>query len=170
VAEQLGDTIDGIVDGGPCSVGVESTIIAFPEGTPVILRPGAVTPRDDSSSGRFRGNKTIRISSRTSDACARHDGQTLPAPSTLFLWIRSRKLHTPPPYRAYCFWKNKSVIDSTLNLSPTGNLTEATANLYAYMRALDKEKYDLILVDSIPDEGVGIACNDRLRRASLKHL
>jgi L-threonylcarbamoyladenylate synthase len=170
VAEQLGDTIDGIVDGGPCSVGVESTIIAFPEGTPVILRPGAVTPemiRQVADSVEIRQSVS-------------HPGQAMPAPGMmdkhyqprvpLFYGSVPENCILPPHTVRIAFGKTKSVIDSTLNLSPTGNLTEATANLYAYMRALDKEKYDLILVDSIPDEGVGIACNDRLRRASLKHL
>jgi len=170
VAEQLGDTIDGIVDGGPCSVGVESTIIAFPEGTPVILRPGAVTPemiRQVADSVEIRQSVS-------------HPGQAMPAPGMmdkhyqprvpLFYGSVPETCILPPHTVRIAFGNTKSVIDSTLNLSPTGNLTEATANLYAYMRALDKEKYDLILVDSIPDEGVGIACNDRLRRASLKHL
>jgi L-threonylcarbamoyladenylate synthase len=55
-------------------------------------------------------------------------------------------------------------------LSKTGDLVEATAKLYALMHELDKPEYDLILVDPIPDSGLGMALNDRLKRASIKHL
>ena len=61
-------------------------------------------------------------------------------------------------------------IPATLNLSESGNMLEATAKLYAYMHDLDDPKYDLILVDPIPNVGVGMALNDRLKRASIKHL
>ena len=49
-------------------------------------------------------------------------------------------------------------------------MLEATAKLYAYMHDLDDPKYDLILVDPVPNVGVGMALNDRLKRASIKHL
>ena len=86
----------------------------------------------------------------------------------LFYGVIPTEATLPPHTVRIAFGNTKSRIDATLDLSPTGNLTEATANLYAFMRSLDKETYDLILVDPIPDEGIGIACNDRLRRAYLK--
>ena len=57
-----------------------------------------------------------------------------------------------------------------MNLSESGDLVEATAKLYALMHELDKPEYDLILVDAIPESGLGMALNDRLRRASIKKL
>lgn len=59
-------------------------------------------------------------------------------------------------------------IPATLNLSEKGDMLEATAKLYAYMHDLDLPEYDLILVDPIPNVGVGMALNDRLKRASIK--
>jgi L-threonylcarbamoyladenylate synthase len=56
---------------------------------------------------------------------------------------------------------------ATLNLSPSGDLTEAAANLFAMLRALDRPEHAAIAVMPIPDEGLGVAINDRLRRAAL---
>ena len=68
------------------------------------------------------------------------------------------------------FGRQESVIPPTVNLSESGDLKEATANLYAMMRQMDNPKNKLILVDPIPNEGVGIACNDRLKRAGVRQL
>jgi L-threonylcarbamoyladenylate synthase len=57
-----------------------------------------------------------------------------------------------------------------VNLSETGDLKEATANLYAMMRQMDKHGVKLILVDPIPNTGLGVACNDRLKRAAVRQL
>ena len=66
------------------------------------------------------------------------------------------------------FGNTPGVIPATLNLSESGDMLEATAKLYAYMHDLDDPKYELILVDPIPNVGVGMALNDRLKRASIK--
>ena len=68
------------------------------------------------------------------------------------------------------FGNQAGAIPATVNLSATGDMTEATARLYAYMHDLDTPDYDLILVDPIPNKGIGIALNDRLKRASIKTL
>jgi L-threonylcarbamoyladenylate synthase len=61
-------------------------------------------------------------------------------------------------------------VPATVNLSATGDMVEATSKLYAFMHDLDDPKFDLILVDPIPNTGVGMALNDRLKRASIKSL
>ena len=68
------------------------------------------------------------------------------------------------------FGNTPGPIQATVNLSESGDLVEATAKLYALMHELDKPEYDLILVDAIPESGLGMALNDRLRRASIKKL
>ena len=68
------------------------------------------------------------------------------------------------------FGKQPGPIPATVNLSESGDMAEATANLYAFMHDLDKPEYDLILVDPIPNTGIGMALNDRLKRASVKEL
>jgi L-threonylcarbamoyladenylate synthase len=68
------------------------------------------------------------------------------------------------------FGNQASAIPATVNLSKTGDMVEATSRLYAYMHDLDTPDHDLILVDPIPNTGVGMALNDRLKRASIKAL
>ena len=68
------------------------------------------------------------------------------------------------------FGTQQGPIPATVNLSESGNMVEATSKLYAFMHDLDDPKYDLILVDPIPNTGVGMALNDRLKRASIKVL
>ena len=170
VAEQLGNIIDGIVDGGNCGVGVESTIIAFPDGKPTILRPGGITPEMV---------KAIAGSVEIHESKSNPKGPML-APGMIDRHYRPQVplFYGPVPENAklpagtvrIALGNTASAIPATLNLSPSGNLQEATANLYAFMRQLDKPENQLILVDPIPNEGLGIACNDRLRRAAIRQL
>lgn len=168
VAEQLGSAIDGIVDGGACLVGVESTIISFPDGEPVILRPGGITPEMVQ---KVAGS--VRLHKSTSNPKG-----PLPAPGMIDRHYRPQvplfygKIPTgakiPAGTVRIAFGCEESPVPPTANLSPSGNLCEAAANLYSLMRQMDKPENKLILVDSIPNEGVGIACNDRLKRAAIR--
>lgn len=170
VAEQLGETIDGIVDGGSCQVGVESTIISFENGIPVVLRPGGITPEMIRS---VAGNVTLHKSSS-------NPGGPMPAPGMidrhyrpqvpLFYGKLPANAKLPVKTVRIAFGNQASAIAPTVNLSETGNLQEAAANLYAMMRQMDSDKNQLILVDPIPNEGLGIACNDRLKRAAVRQL
>lgn len=170
VAEQLGNSIDGIVNGGKSLVGVESTIVSFPEGEPVVLRPGGITPEMIKA---VAGSVTLHKSSSNPKG-------PLPAPGMIDRHYRPQVplfygkvpagAKLPPRTVRIAFANEEGSIPETLNLSPTGDLKEAAANLYAYMRRMDKPGNQLILVDSIPEEGVGIACNDRLRRAAIRQL
>lgn len=170
VAEQLSSKIDGIVNGGACSVGVESTIVSFTDDTPVILRPGAITPSMiESVIGKVNFKKSTS-----------NPGKPMISPGTmenhyqphipLFYGELPKDFVLPPNTVRLAFGNNTSIIEPALNLSETGNLTEATANLYAYMHQLDTPPNQWILVDPIPNEGIGIALNDRLRRASIKNI
>jgi L-threonylcarbamoyladenylate synthase len=68
------------------------------------------------------------------------------------------------------FGNTPGPIPETVNLSKAGDMVEATAKLYALMHELDTPDYDLIIVDPIPNIGIGMALNDRLKRASIKQL
>ncbi len=170
VAEQLGNVIDGIVDGGSCQVGVESTIISFPNGEPVILRPGGITPEMVKE---IAGNVTIHASKSNPKG-------PMPAPGMIDRHYRPQVplFYGPLPADAripketvrIAFGDQESVIPPTVNLSTSGDMKEATANLYAMMRQMDNPKNKLILVDPIPNVGLGIACNDRLKRAGVRQL
>ena len=169
VAAQLADRIAGIVDGGPCSVGVESSIISL-VGEPTVMRPGAITPEMFKA---ILGE--VKIKESTSKP-----GQPMLAPGQC-------DTHYPPQVPLYygevpagytlpehtvriAFGTQAGPIPATVNLSATGDMVEATSKLYAFMHDLDKSEYDLILVDPIPNTGVGMALNDRLKRASIKNL
>ena len=169
VAAQLADRIAGIVDGGPCSVGVESSIISL-VGEPTVMRPGAITPEMFKA---ILGE--VKIKESTSKP-----GQPMLAPGQCDTHYRPQVPlyygEVPAGYALpehtvrIAFGTQEGPIPATVNLSATGDMTEATARLYAFMHDLDKSEYDLILVDPIPNTGVGMALNDRLKRASIKTL
>lgn len=169
VAAQLAERIAGIVDGGACSVGVESSIISL-VGEPTVLRPGAITPE---MFAKVLGN--VKIKESTSKP-----GQPMQAPGQcdthykpqvpLYFGILPEGYTLPKHTVRIAFGNQDGPIPATVNLSETGDMTEATAKLYAYMHDLDLPENDLILVDPIPNTGVGMALNDRLKRASVKQL
>ena len=169
VAAQLADRIAGIVDGGPCSVGVESSIISL-VGEPTVMRPGAITPE------MFKAVLgEVKIKESTSKP-----GQPMLAPGQCDTHYRPQVPlyygevpagYTLPEHTVcIAFGTQAGPIPATVNLSATGDMVEATSKLYAFMHDLDKSEYDLILVDPIPNTGVGMALNDRLKRASIKTL
>ena len=170
VAAQLAERIAGIVDGGACSVGVESSIISLAGETPTVLRPGAITPEMFS---KVIGNVAVKESTSK-------PGQAMQAPGQCDTHYRPQVPlyfgEIPEGYKLpartvrIAFGKQAGAIPATVNLSESGDMTEATSKLYAYMHDLDKPEYDLILVDPIPNTGVGMALNDRLKRASVKVL
>lgn len=159
VAEGLGDSVDMILDGGSCSVGVESTILDLTGPKAVILRAGGTAKEDIEE---FLGEKVL-ISSGNPDLPTA-PGQLLRhyAPqNTLRINVTS-----PEADEYFIGFGN---IDGELNLSPSGSLTEAAANLFAFLRLADKQAVSgKIAVAPIPLTGLGMAVNDRLQRASYK--
>ncbi|MEM1087974.1 MAG: L-threonylcarbamoyladenylate synthase [Pseudomonadota bacterium] len=154
VAADLGDKIDLILDGGPCGTGLESTIIDARGKRPALLRAGAVTP--DQIEQIWPG----LIRPETTPDAPTAPGQLLRhyAPNAT---LRLNADRVAPDEALLGFGD----VDATLNLSPTGNLSEAAANLFAMLRALD-ETHTKIAVSPIPNTGLGEAINDRLIRAA----
>ena len=163
VRESLGEAVDMILDGGPCPVGVESTILKLDGEKAMLLRPGGITAEEiERVIGRpvRRADKTAAIeapgmlaSHYAPNAAIRLEAES-PGPSEAFLAFGAA-----PPNHPH-----------TLNLSESCDLREAAANLFAHLRALDalctEERLSAIAVAPIPDEGLGEAINDRLRRAA----
>ena len=169
VAAQLADRIAGIVDGGPCSVGVESSIISL-VGEPTVMRPGAITPEMFKA---ILGEVIIKESTSKPGQPMLAPGQcdTHYRPQVPLYYGEVPAGYTLPEHTVrIAFGTQTGPIPATVNLSATGDMVEATSKLYAYMHDLDDPKYDLILVDPIPNTGVGMALNDRLKRASIKVL
>lgn len=159
VAQSLGENVDIVLDGGPCLIGVESTVIDARGEAPIILRPGGV-PRED----------VVRVAGAARDAptgSALHSPGMLESHYAPSLPMRLNATQTNELEGLLAFGPNPLPgAGLIINLSPTGNLAEAAANLFASMRALDRPGLERIAVMAIPDTGLGEAINDRLKRAA----
>ncbi len=166
VREQLGNRVDLILDGGPCQVGVESTIISFLEGRPRLLRPGGVPLEEvESIIGRVEVNQTEDKPSAPG-MLPRHYAPRTPI---VLDWNEENiELYKDKNIGLLAFQEKRSHLrfSHTEILSKKGDLREAAANLFAAIRRLDALNLDLILAGPIPEIGLGRAIMDRLRRAS----
>jgi len=157
VAESLGPDAALILDGGPCRVGVESTVLDLTGPRPLLLRPGGLALETlESVLGTPIESATILpgTAPRAPGMLASHYAPTLP--------VRLDADEAGPGEALLGFGPGPA----TLNLSSTGNLTEAAANLFAMLRALDRPEFAAIAVRPIPERDLGRAINDRLRRAA----
>ena len=168
VESDLSGRIDLIVDGGAVNVGVESTIVGCFD-VPMLLRPGGL-PRAEIE----------RVLGRAlQQAPAEADGGAQPlAPGMLASHyaprarVRLNAQRVEPGEALLAFGLGAiSGIDAAaavMNLSERGDLDEAAANLFGHLRALDGKGAPTIAVMTVPDEGLGEAINDRLRRAAVE--
>jgi len=159
VDASLGDKVDMIIDGGPCRVGLESTVLDLTEDQATILRPGTVTAEQIAavlgSMPRIGAVPSPGSGLKSPGQLASHYAPGLPV---------RLNVASPQPGEAYLGFGPGA---STLNLSAGRDLVEAAANLFAMMRALDDATlYKGIAVAPIPATGIGIAINDRLARAA----
>jgi L-threonylcarbamoyladenylate synthase len=167
VREQLGGQIDFILDGGPCEVGVESTIVSFFEKRPMLLRPGGVPLEEiESVIGRVGISPLREERPSAPGMLPRHY-----APRTPIVLDWSEK--NLDSYRdkkigllAFREPKNSQKFHHIEVLSKKGDFREAAANLFSAIRRLDALNLDLILAEAVPEVGLGRAIMDRLRRAS----
>ncbi len=155
VEEDLGSRIGLILDGGSTEAGVESTIVTMSP-SPTLLRAGAVAREDiEGQLGCKLGNAP---------------GAEISAPGQLVshyaprATLRLQAAEVGPGEVLLAFGPNAP--EGRMNLSRSGDLREAAANLFAYLRALDGLGSPQIAVMPIPETGLGEAINDRLRRAS----
>lgn len=152
--EETGASAAAAIDGGPCAVGVESTVVSVLDGRVALLRPGAVTrqeiealigPLDTAGEGhRSPGRLTLHYAPDAPvriEATERRHGEIL--------------LGFGP-----------GVGDPCWSLSLSGDMREAAANLFRLLREADRDRPAGIAVSPIPNEGLGEAINDRLRRAA----
>jgi L-threonylcarbamoyladenylate synthase len=161
VLADLDGRIDAIVDGGACAIGVESTIVACLDGSVRLLRPGGVARE-----------AIERVLGRTLEGPHAPGARPL-APGALASHYAPRAqvrlaAADVEPDEAALFFGPELPGDcvACLNLSPAGDLNEAAANLFAYLRQLDAAGSRSIAVAVIPEDGLGEAVNDRLRRAA----
>ncbi|MEO8664157.1 MAG: L-threonylcarbamoyladenylate synthase [Ignavibacteria bacterium] len=150
VLSELEGKINYILDGGRCEVGIESTVISFIDGEARILRYGAVTKKEieDVIGKTVHGNSGKLVS----------PGQ-----------LKSHYAPMTPLYILDDPTELKNIKDNkmgVLDFSVYNNVKEIALNLYSDLSKLDKMNYDIIVCSKVDDEGLGIAINDRLERAS----
>jgi L-threonylcarbamoyladenylate synthase len=156
--EETGDAAAVVLDGGPCAIGLESTVVSLLDGPARLLRPGSVTRAQieriigplaeaEDDAGRSPG----RLARHYAPDAPVRLGVTEPLEGEIYLGFGATRTAT-----------------HVFNLSPTGDLREAAANLFAYLRRADALSPAAIAVAPIPSEGLGEAINDRLARAAGK--
>ena len=167
VVEMLGGLVDGVVDGGACEVGVESTIVSFVGDAPVVLRLGGIaveeieavigaveiavaTDEIPLAPGRLSRHYATQTPLRLVDSAAEVEGDA----RTGLLCFRGH----PQP----------GAFGAVEVLSETGDLREAASRLFAALRRLDASGVDRIIAERVPEIGLGRAINDRLSRAAAK--
>lgn len=168
VAAQLGDEIAYILDGGPCEVGLESTIVGFPEGEPVVFRKGGISIESVEA---LLGPVAVQTTSSSNPSAP---GMLLShyAPRTpLFLYPDGPCVPSPFPdcgYLRFSTWLDEIPRERQRVLSEKGDLQEAAQNLFAYLRQLDQLGLPCIGAELVPNQGLGMAINDRIHRAVTK--
>lgn len=164
VAKQLGDKIPYILDGGSCEVGLESTILSFATQEPVILRKGglALEAIFEVLSGEIAVQTHSNSNPLAPGMLAQHYAPKVPFRLGNYLGQGASAS------AAYLVFGPSMPVDEphVYNLSPTADLAEAARNLFAFMRLLDQANYQQITAQLLPEQGLGAAINDRLRRAA----
>jgi len=157
----LGDRIRLIVDGGPTKVGLESTIVKVDDDTLTLLRPGGLAVEEIERVAGVsvrRGAKGVQAPGMLASHYAPHARIRLNAAEVL----PGEVLLAFGPDRA----QGAEAARKVLNLSPSGDLREAAANLFSHLSALDAAGSPTIAVEPVPMHGLGEAINDRLARAA----
>ena len=172
VEQSLEGAVDLILAAGACRVGLESTVIDCSGDIPVILRAGAITSEEikDVTGGKVDYDLCGDGDIKSPGQLLKHYAPSIP--------VRINAIDVEEGEALLAFGSIKFMgvkgggaasnlpDDSFRNLSKEGDLYEAAANLFAMLRDLDKSAYKGIAVMAVPDQGIGVAINDRLSRAS----
>ena len=165
VLDELDGHIPLIIDGGPTTHGIESTIVSVHDGKIDILRRGPITSEQLAKFGE------VDIATERAKISAPGQLPSHYAPKTPLRMVGDLKSLTPLANQrcALLAWnpiKNDQRFVAIRNLSEKQELREAAANLFGYLRELDQLDVDLIVAEQVPEQGLGAAILDRLQRAS----
>ena len=153
--EETGDKAALTLDGGPCQIGLESTVVSLLD-KPRLLRPGAVTRQEiEALIGPLA--EAEADAKRSPGRMARHYAPNAPV---------RLEADAPRPGEAYLAFGPYPAGPGVWNLSPTGDLAQAAANLFGYLRAADLTGPSAIAVAPMPRQGLGEAIADRLKRSA----
>lgn len=163
VEAMLGDAVDAILDGGPSERGIESTIVGFEDGRPVLLRPGAIPAAAiEEVAGPLRRRAEGEAHPESPGRLAHHY-----APRTPIRIVRGAVPEAERARAGFIGLRDGGQGYARVELlSPTGDLRQAAARLFDALHALDAAGLERIDAALVPAEGLGEAINDRLRRAA----
>ena len=169
VDDQLGMKIAYILDGGDCHIGIESTIIGFKEEQPEIYRLGGISVEElEFVIGKV---SVRRYSSSRPEAPGSLESHYAPGKKLILADILSEEVSTgnkPPGWIRFNKPDPGVPLENQVILSPEGDLKEAAKNLFSALRKMDEFDVPYIIAELVPEEGLGRAINDRLRRAAAR--
>jgi len=173
VAQQLGDKIPYILDGGACQIGVESTIIGFEGGVPTIYRKGGIAIEViENLIGKVQlqehSSSNPKAPGQLKSHYAPHTPFELLDRTTLLKNLADTPHKNKLAILSFQDYVPTVPLENQRVLSSTGNFAEAARHLFAYMRELDALGYEAIWAEQVPDVDLGRAINDRLRRAAAR--
>jgi L-threonylcarbamoyladenylate synthase len=166
VSEELDDKIHMILDGGPTTHGLESTVVTLREENIWILRSGPITAEDLRPLA-----ETVAVANRSALPNAPGQMKSHYAPKTPLKLLKPGEQPAAEKGRnsgllAWCSDDDAKGFSHVEILSRNGDLKAAAASLFSKLRVLDSTGLDLIVAESVPEEGLGIAIMDRLRKAA----
>jgi L-threonylcarbamoyladenylate synthase len=170
VDDYFGDALPCILEGDICSKGIESTIVGFHENAPVIYRQGAISV----DAIEFIAGKSKVLATKSEKVTTPGMSPMHYAPRTSFQIVDSVSnfVVQNPTLNIGVLTLGKLEINqpntSVIHLSITGDIEEASANLYKSMYDLDGMNLDCIIIEKFPEIGIGKSLNDRIQRASFK--
>lgn len=170
VNDQLGAKINYILDGGSCNVGIESTIIGFIGNTPYLYRLGGLSLEKIEA---VTGNIELALNENSNPkAPGQMDAHYAPRKHLYLLSKQEflKRIQNPTNALFIAFTKEYQSIkeNKVLMLTNNENIDEAAQNLFSALREADESTSPEIIAELLPDNGLGIAINDRLRRASIR--
>ena len=170
VFDYFGEGIEAILDGGQCEKGVESTIIGFENGNPILYRHGSISVEEiEKITGKLGKHVNSDDAPNAPGMLSKHYAPmtdtylTTDVPSLIETFKGKRigiLLFNEPTQNTQIYYQEL--------LSVSGDFNEAAKNLYAAMHRLDQKKLDVIIAERLPDIGLGKTINDKLERASKK--
>ena len=169
VNAQLGDKIPFVLDGSACEVGIESTIVGFESEKPIIYRLGGLSLNEIEA---VIGNVEVKPHS-TSNPKAPGMLKSHYAPKKPIHQMEKQHISTLKDKTVIGWLGFNKFLDDVPKvnqrlLSPAGNLSEAARNLFSHLRELDEMNIQMIYTELVPKQGLGLAINDRLKRAIVK--
>lgn len=167
VDKQLGTKIPYILDGGNCEVGLESTIVGEENGEIIVYRLGGLSIDDIEA---VVGNVSVQLNQSSNPKAPGQLKSHYAPKKSVYIgnMIDLQKIHAGKKIGAIVFGQDVQLNDSVIikSLSVTKNFQEAAVNLFSFLRELDEADVDIIITNLLPEQGLGLAINDRLRRAA----